>query len=75
VSAKIPELVADIFSVTKTELNIFPCVPKTCGRQSPASHIERRDQVFDRFLTPDHSSFDLIKKMRLDEGPFFNDLE
>ena len=64
-----------MFSVTKTDVNVFPlCTMKVCPTKSGVT-IERRDQVLIGFFA--FAAFILsIFSKRCDstKGPFFNDL-
>src|SRR5262252_5134045 len=64
-----------MFSVTKTELNVFPLCTKNVWPTKSGVTIERRDQVLIGFLTPDAFILSIFSR-RCDstKGPFFNDL-
>jgi hypothetical protein len=64
-----------MFSVTKTELNVFPLCTKNVWPTKSGVTIERRDQVLIGFLTPDAFILSIFSR-RYDstKGPFFNDL-
>jgi len=70
-----PSLWPTIFSVTKTELNVFPLCTKNVWPTKSGVTIERRDQVLIGFLTPDAFILSIFSR-RYDstKGPFFNDL-
>src|SRR6185503_8874917 len=64
-----------MFSVTKTEMNVFPlCTKKVCPTKSGVT-IERRDQVLIGFFAPELFILSIFSR-RCDsrKGPFFNDL-
>src|SRR5213595_1294811 len=64
-----------MFSVTKTELNVFPLCTKKVWPTKSGVTIERRDQVLIGLLTPDAFILSIFSR-RCDstKGPFFNDL-
>src|SRR3954452_896124 len=64
-----------MFSVTKTELNVFPLCTRNVWPTKSGVTIERRDQVLIGFLTPDAFILSIFSR-RCDstKGPFFNDL-
>src|SRR5436190_2581858 len=64
-----------MFSVTKTELKLFPLCTKNVWPTKSGVTIERRDQVLIGFLTPDAFILSIFSR-RCDstKGPFFNDL-
>src|SRR4029078_12844131 len=64
-----------MFSVTKTELNVFPLCTKNVWPTKSGVTIERRDHVLIGFLTPDAFILSIFSR-RCDstKGPFFNDL-
>src|SRR4029450_7429920 len=70
-----PSLWPTIFSVTKTELNVFPLCTKNVWPTKSGVTIERRDQVLIGFLTPDAFILPIFPRShRSTKGPFFNDL-
>src|SRR6266516_2651120 len=64
-----------MFSVTKTELNVFPLCTKNVWPTKSGVTIERRDQVLIGFLAPELFILSIFSR-RYDstKGPFFNDL-
>src|SRR5438132_2054962 len=64
-----------MFSVTKTELKVFPLCTKNVWPTKSGVTIERRDQVLIGFFTPELFILSIFSK-RCDstKGPFFNDL-
>src|SRR4026209_1582728 len=64
-----------MFSVTKTELNVFPLCTKNVWPTKSGVTIERRDQVLIGFFTPELFILSIFSR-RCDstKGPFFNDL-
>jgi hypothetical protein len=64
-----------MFSVTKTELNVFPLCTKNVWPTKSGVTIERLDQVLIGFFTPELFILSIFSK-RCDstKGPFFNDL-
>src|SRR5256885_4509537 len=70
-----PSLWPTIFSVTKTEINVFPLCTKNVWPTKSGVTIERRDQVLIGFLTPDAFILSIFSR-RYDstKGLFFNDL-
>src|SRR5436190_20264978 len=64
-----------MFSVTKTELKIFPlCTKNVCPPKSGVT-IERRDQVLTGFFTPELFILSIFsRRCGSTKGPFFNDL-
>src|SRR5262249_41976304 len=70
-----PSLCPTIFSVTKSELKVFPLCTKNVWPTKSGVTIERRDQVLIGFLTPDAFILSIFSR-RCDstKGPFFNDL-
>src|ERR1700750_651730 len=64
-----------MFSVTKTELNVFPLCTKNVGPTKSGVTIERRDRFLIVFWTPDAFILSIFSS-RCDstKGPFFNDL-
>src|ERR1700745_1580779 len=64
-----------MFSVTKTELNVFPLCTKNVWPTKSGVTIERRDQVLIGFLTPDAFILSIFsRRCNTTKGPFFNDL-
>jgi len=70
-----PSLWPTMFSVTKTELKVFPLCTRNVWPTKSGVTIERRDQVLIGFLTPDVFILSIFSR-RCDstKGPFFNDL-
>src|SRR5215212_2110552 len=64
-----------MFSVTKTELNVFPLCTKNVWPTKSGVTIERRDQVLIGFFAPELFILSIFSR-RCDstKGPFFNDL-
>src|SRR5947208_11880114 len=64
-----------MFSVTKTELNVFPLCTKNVWPTKSGVTIERRDQVLIGFFAPELFILSIFSR-RYDstKGPFFNDL-
>src|SRR6266487_2330115 len=64
-----------MFSVTKTELKVFPLCTKNVWPTKSGVTIERRDQVLIGFFTPELFILSIFSK-RCDstKGPFCNDL-
>src|SRR5436309_12633992 len=64
-----------MFSVTKTELNVFPLCTKNVWPTKSGVTIERRDHVLIGFFTPELFILSIFSR-RYDstKGPFFNDL-
>src|SRR5438874_5065029 len=64
-----------MFSVTKTEIKVFPlCTMKVCPTKSGVT-IERRAQVFTGFFTPDVFILSIFsRRCGATNGPFFRDL-
>ena len=64
-----------MFSVIKTELNIFPLCTKNVWPTKSGVTIERRDQVLIGFFAPELFILSIFSR-RYDstKGPFFNDL-
>ncbi len=64
-----------MFSVTKTELKVFPLCTKNVWPTKSGVTIERRDQVLIGFFTPELFILSIFSR-RYDstKGPFFNDL-
>src|ERR1041384_343856 len=64
-----------MFSVTKTELNVFPLCTKNVWPTKSGVTIERRDQVLIGFLAFELFILSIFSR-RCDstKGPFFNDL-
>src|ERR1700757_1988467 len=64
-----------MFSVTKTELNVFPLCTKNVWPTKSGVTIERRDHVLIAFFAPDEFILSIFSS-RCDstKGPFFNDL-
>src|SRR2546428_7076419 len=64
-----------MFSVTKTELNVFPLCTKNVWPTKSGVTIDRLDQVLIGFFTPELFILSIFSK-RCDstKGPFFNDL-
>src|SRR5436309_13969303 len=64
-----------MFSVTKTELNVFPLCTKNVWPTKSGVTIERRDQVLIGFLTPELFILSIFfRRCNSTKGPFFNDL-
>ena len=70
-----PSLCPTIFSVTKTELKIFPLCTKNVWPTKSGVTIERRDQVLIGLFAPELFILSIFSK-RCDstKGPFFSDL-
>ena len=70
-----PSLCPTMFSVTKTELKVFPLCTRNVWPTKSGVTIERRDQVLIGFLTPDAFILSIFSR-RCDstKGPFFSDL-
>src|SRR4030095_11833848 len=64
-----------MFSVTKTEINVFPlCTRNVCPTKSGVT-IERRDQVLIGFFAPELFILSIFSRRCVStKGPFFNDL-
>src|SRR5437764_15197465 len=64
-----------MFSVTKTELKVFPLCTKNVWPTKSGVTIERRDQVLIGFFAPELFILSIFSR-RCDstKGPFFNDL-
>src|SRR5438045_9148748 len=64
-----------MFSVTKTELNVFPLWTRNVWPTKSGVTIERRDQVLIGFFAPELFILSIFSR-RCDstKGPFFNDL-
>jgi len=64
-----------MFSVIKTELNIFPLCTKNVWPTKSGVTIERRDQVLIAFFEPEAFILSIFSR-RCDstKGPFFSDL-
>src|SRR5437870_12010423 len=64
-----------MFSVTKTELKVFPLCTKNVWPTKSGVTIERRDQVLIGFFAPELFILSIFSS-RYDstKGPFFNDL-
>src|ERR1700716_2684760 len=64
-----------MFSVTNTEIKVFPlCTMKVCPTKSGVT-IERRAQVFTGFFTPDVFILSIFsRRSGATNGPFFKDL-
>src|SRR5438445_6667006 len=64
-----------MFSVTKTELNVFPLCTRNVWPTKSGVTIERRDQVLIGFFAPELFILSIFSR-RYDstKGPFFNDL-
>ena len=64
-----------MFSVTKTEVNVFPLCTRNVWPTKSGVTIERRDQVLIGFLAPDAFILSIFSS-RCDstKGPFFSDL-
>ena len=64
-----------MFSVTKTEVNVFPLCTRNVWPTKSGVTIERRDQVLIGFLAPDAFILSIFSR-RYDstKGPFFSDL-
>src|SRR6266404_1787482 len=65
-----------MFSVTKTELKVFPLCTKNVWPTKSGVTIERRDQVLIGFFPPELFALSIFSR-RCDstKGPFFNDLD
>src|SRR6266478_3008759 len=65
-----------MFSVTKTELNVFPLCTKNVWPTKSGVTIERRDHVLIGFFPPELFALSIFSR-RCDstKGPFFNDLD
>src|SRR5205823_13189072 len=64
-----------MFSVTKTELNVFPLCTKNVWPTKSGVTIERRDHVLIGFFTPALSILSIFsRRYNSTKGPFFNDL-
>jgi hypothetical protein len=70
-----PSLWPTMFSVTKTELKVFPLCTRNVWPTKSGVTIERRDQVLIGFFAPDAFILSIFSR-RCDstKGPFFNDL-
>src|SRR4051812_14521551 len=70
-----PSLWPTMFSVTKTEVKIFPLwTMKVCPTKSGVA-IERRDQVLIGFFTPAEFILSIFsRRCGSTNGPFFSDL-
>src|SRR6266436_210468 len=64
-----------MFSVTKTELKVFPLCTKNVWPTKSGVTIDRRDQVLIGFFAPELFILSIFSR-RYDstKGPFFNDL-
>src|SRR6266481_3664207 len=64
-----------MFSVTNTEVKVFPlCTMNVCPTKSGVT-IERRAQVFTGFFTPDVFILSIFsRRCGATNGPFFSDL-
>src|SRR5436190_22753892 len=64
-----------MFSVTKTELNVFPLCTKNVWPTKSGVTIDRRDQILIGFFAPELFILSIFSR-RCDstKGPFFNDL-
>src|SRR5437899_9954615 len=64
-----------MFSVTKTELKVFPLCTKNVWPTKSGVTIERRDQVLIGFFTPELFILSIFsRRCNSTKGPFFNDL-
>src|SRR6266404_5391392 len=64
-----------MFSVTKTELNVYPLCTKNVWPTKSGVTIERRDQVLIGFFTPELFILSIFsRRCNSTKGPFFNDL-
>jgi len=64
-----------MFSVTKTELKVFPLCTKNVWPTKSGVTIERRDQVLIGFYTPELFILSIFsRRCNSTKGPFFNDL-
>jgi len=64
-----------MFSVTKTELNVFPLCTKNVWPTKSGVTIERRDHVLIGFFTPELFILSIFSsRYNSTKGPFFNDL-
>src|SRR4029077_1294951 len=64
-----------MFSVTKTELNVFPLCTKNVWPTKSGVTIERRDHVLIGFFTPELFILSIFsRRCNSTKGPFFNDL-
>ncbi len=64
-----------MFSVTKTELNVFPLCTKNVWPTKSGVTIERRDHVLIGFFTPELFILSIFsRRYNSTKGPFFNDL-
>src|SRR5438874_9760493 len=64
-----------MFSVTKTELNVFPLWTRNVWPTKSGVTIERRDQVLIGFFPPELFILSIFSRTcDSTKGPFFNDL-
>src|SRR5205823_14243482 len=64
-----------MFSVTKTELNVFPLCTKNVWPTKSGVTIERRDHVLIGFFTPELFLLSIFsRRYNSPKAPFFNDL-
>src|SRR6266513_745626 len=64
-----------MFSVTKTELNVFPLCTKNVWPTKSGVTIERRDHVLIGFFTPAVFILSIFsRRYNSTKGPFFNNL-
>src|SRR5882762_10126503 len=64
-----------MFSVTKTELKVFPLCTKNVWPTKSGVTIERRDQVLIGFFAPEAFILSIFsRRYNSTKGPFFNDL-
>src|SRR5438128_5828053 len=64
-----------MFSVTKTELKLFPLCTKNVWPTKSGVTIERRDHVLIGFFTPELFILSIFsRRCSSTKGPFFNDL-
>src|SRR3981081_3239747 len=63
-----------MFSVTKTELNVFPLCTKNVWPTKSGVTIERRDHVLIGFFAPELFILSIFsRRYNSTKGPFFND--
>src|SRR5882672_7812149 len=64
-----------MFSVTNTELNVFPLCTRNVWPTKSGVTIERRDQVLIGFFAPEAFILSIFsRRYNSTKGPFFNDL-
>src|SRR2546430_16753441 len=64
-----------MFSVTKTELKVFPLCTKNVWPKKSGVTIERRDQGLIAFFAPELFILSIFsRRCNSTKGPFFNDL-